>query len=143
VATIDVANVDQVHLSPTSRAVRVRLVLVRPDFAYVPDRKKNKAFPVLMMAAYSNLPEDFERDLPSFERFLGQIEIVGERGWRVARMENLAPAAPAADAPAAPPATAPADVVAPSPTPPAPSPSAPAAPPPAAPVPAPAPASPG
>jgi len=133
VATVDVANIDQVHLSPTSRAVRVRLVLVRPDFAYIPDKNNSAAFPVLMMAAYSNLPEDFERDLPSFERFLGEIEIVGDRGWQLSSLERLAPVAPAADAPAAPPAAAPAAPPQPAPAAPAPAATAPAASPPPAP----------
>jgi hypothetical protein len=107
-ATVDVANVDQIRLTPSSRATRVRLVMVRSGFFHTDGGRKDKhVFPVLMMACYANLPEDFERDLPSFERFLGEIQIAGQRGWKVANLEKLAPPSAAQPPPAAQPAPAP------------------------------------
>ncbi len=100
VATIDVANIDQVHVTPASRRTRVRLIMVQTTFSY-PVGKKSK-FPVLMMAGYSNLPDDFATDLPSFDRFLGQIEIEGQRGWAVGALERLSPDKRAATPSAAP-----------------------------------------
>ncbi len=102
-ATIDVANIDQIRLTPASRRTRVRLVMVRTFFTYeASGAARRETFPVLMMAGYSNLPEDFDRDLPSFDRFLGQIEIAGRRGWSVAGVEKLSPEGPGASTPSTP-----------------------------------------
>jgi hypothetical protein len=80
VVTVDVANVDQVSISPEKRIIRVRIVLARTPFAYRVGRNKND-FPVLMIAGYANLPEDFERSEKDFDRFLDKIVVEGRRGY--------------------------------------------------------------
>jgi hypothetical protein len=123
-ATIDVANVDQLKLTPEARRVRVRLVVARTPFRYTPKNISNKAsFPVLMLAEYASLPEDYERDLPDFLDLLGRVAVGGVSGFTVsASAPSAATAASALAAPAG--ATA---VAAPAPaaTPPAPAPVAP------------------
>jgi len=76
-ATVEVANVDQLSLSPSSRWERTRIVLIRTPFRYHPDtlaaRNRRVEFPVLMLVGYSNLPEDFDRGVPAFVRFVNAI----------------------------------------------------------------------
>jgi hypothetical protein len=83
-AVMDVANVDQIKLTPTDRRVRVELIFVRPGFEYVlsvlGDQSDIK-FPVLMIAGYANMPDDFVGDRASFGSFLSRIEIGGRRGF--------------------------------------------------------------
>jgi hypothetical protein len=91
VATIDVANIDQIKLTPASRHTRVQLVVARTNFAYEVSRMGEKStFPVLMMAGYANLPEDFDKDLDAFRRLLVRIDVEGKRGFD--RMPSEAPA---------------------------------------------------
>ncbi|HEV8247858.1 MAG TPA: hypothetical protein VGP93_18920, partial [Polyangiaceae bacterium] len=97
VATIDVANIDRIKIDPKRYDTRVRLVLLRPPFEYKYrrfDQTDHTAarFPVLMLAGYANLPEDFDEDLPSFESFLGRIEVEGKVGFSIAKGQS-APAA--------------------------------------------------
>jgi hypothetical protein len=49
-------------------------------------------FPVLMIAGYANLPEDFERGAADFEKFLGRIVMRGQRGFSSQAVEKPAPA---------------------------------------------------
>jgi hypothetical protein len=106
VATIDVANVDQIKLTPSTRHTRVQVVIGHTPFGYTvsPSGLNKVTYPVLMMAGYSNLPEDFDKDVDTFRKFLGQIDVAGQHGFSAA-------APPAATAPPAPPAstTPPAD----------------------------------
>jgi hypothetical protein len=96
VATIDVANVDQIKLTPSNRHTRVQVVIAHTHFGYevFPRYGDKVTFPVLMMAGYSNLPEDFEKDIDAFHKFLGEIDVDGHRGFSVT-------APPAATAPSA------------------------------------------
>jgi hypothetical protein len=84
-ATIDVANIDQIKLTPTTRRVRVELVFVQTGFQYQVKRYIDDtqpiSFPVLMIAGYANMPDDFVADRPSFSSLLSQIEIGGRRGF--------------------------------------------------------------
>jgi hypothetical protein len=77
-ATIEVANVDQLKLSPDARREKARIVLVRPDFRILRERMGQKPVPfrVLMVVGYSNGPEDFDAQYPEFERFLGKIHLL-------------------------------------------------------------------
>ena len=78
-AVVDVANVDQIALSPGRRTTRVKLVLIRAPFRYLVDRgaREPASLPVVMLAGYANLPEDFATDLPAFETFITRIEFPG------------------------------------------------------------------
>ena len=100
VATIDVANVDQIKLTPSTRHTRVQVVIEHTPFGYTvsPPNIGQVTYPVLMMAGYSNLPEDFDQDVDTFRRFLGQIDVAGQHGFGVT-------ATPAATAPPASPAS--------------------------------------
>lgn len=81
--TVDVADVQQLKLSPTSRKERVLLVLIRTPFEFK-DRSAtgNFAIPVLMIAGYSNLVEDFDEWLSDFQQFVSRIVMNGIRGAR-------------------------------------------------------------
>ncbi len=82
-ATFEVANVDQMALTKDARTERGRIVLVRTSYLWSPykvDWSPERAlFPVLVVAGYSNLPEDFEVGRADFERFLGALAIWS--GW--------------------------------------------------------------
>lgn len=88
VATVDVVNMDQERLTPGQNRTRVRLALVRmpPTTNPFPDWQ-NGAYPVLMLAGYANLPEDFESDLSGYNRLLDSIEIEGHKGYKPPRFE--------------------------------------------------------
>lgn len=88
VVTLDVANLDQVKVDPSARAERVRLVLAHTPFRYKRRQKtqeENAEFPVVMLVAYGNQPEEFDAGLPDFEHFLERIEIASERGFSMDR----------------------------------------------------------
>jgi len=91
-ATIEVANVDQLKLSPESRWERARVVLVRPDYEWTRNHK-DLTFPALMILGYSNLPQDFDRQLPDFEKLLSQLNLPTSGGaCFVAPQQPKAPA---------------------------------------------------
>lgn len=99
--TFDVANVDEVAVSPNARKTRVRIALVRTPFTYPKKKLDNVEFPVLMLVGYANLPEDFAKDEPAFNGVLSHLQIGSSVGVTPTSLEQLAPAA------AAPPTTAP------------------------------------
>lgn len=107
--TFDVANVDEVAVSPNARKTRVRIALVRTPFTYPKKQLDKVEFPVLMLVGYANLPEDFAKDEPAFNGVLSHLQIGSSVGVTPTSLEQLAPpaAAPSAAA-AAPPAVAPA-----------------------------------
>lgn len=72
-ATFEVANVDQLKLAPDARWERARVVLVRTPFGFYDRSRSAPPLPVLMAIGYANLPSDFDKQLPDFERFLTQI----------------------------------------------------------------------
>jgi hypothetical protein len=82
VATVEVANVDQLELSPNARRDQVRIVMTRPEVRMVRGKKGDGSvdgrvpFRVLLIAGYSNDPEDFEKQYPEFKRFLGKIHLL-------------------------------------------------------------------
>jgi hypothetical protein len=109
VVKMDVANIDQLKVSPNSRRTRVELVFARTGFEYRYDvGAKPYKFPVLMMAGYANFPDDFATDEAAFQKFLGEIEIRGKRGFETKNVTGASPAssaAPASPASSAAPAT--------------------------------------
>lgn len=80
-AIFDVANVDQLQMHQESRFLRVEIILVRTGAIWqVPDPLNPTSaprFPVIMIARYANLPEDFDRDAPTFHEFLQRIQWQG------------------------------------------------------------------
>jgi hypothetical protein len=84
--TLDIANIDQIKLTPGKFEKRVQLVIAAPPFVYTtgdPRYGTERHFAVRLVVGYANLPEDFEKDLPTFQRFLERIEIKGKRGFNV------------------------------------------------------------
>ena len=106
-ATIDIANVDQLRMTPGVRARRVQLVLTRApeDEKIEHDGKPTYRYPVIVLAGYSNMPEDFSTGLADFHGFLKRLTIGGRSGLTI----NLLPMVPQTPPPPPPqpPVTAP------------------------------------
>ncbi len=100
-ATFDVANVDEIAVSPNARKRRVQVVMVRPPFEHT-SKRTSATFPVLMIAGYANLPEDFETDKPAFVSFLSRIQVEERAGFQPLAVEPVSAAATADSAPQAP-----------------------------------------
>ena len=96
----DAVNVDQAAVASSSHTDRVACVLIRPPFDYGPIRfgATDVHYPALMLAGYSNLPEDFDKDLPAFEDLLGRIQIGQALGYTQVSRESLDSAGPAPNA---------------------------------------------
>lgn len=92
ISTVDVVNVDQEKITPGQNRTRVRLALMRmpQEVALIP-QWANATFPVLMIAGYANLPNDFDTELAGFDRLLGSIEVNGKRGFEDLKLESLKP----------------------------------------------------
>jgi hypothetical protein len=104
--TFDITNVDQFQVSKNKTERRVRLVLVRAPFQV---EYKRKDMPVLMIAGYANLAEDFDASQGDFDGFLQRISFRGNAGAQFETpqiSENVAEAttAPTAATPSAAPA---------------------------------------
>jgi hypothetical protein len=110
-ATIEVANVDELHVALQARTSRVQLVLLRApqDEVYEPTRSGTAThhYPVVLLAGYSNIPADFAKGLEDFHGLLRKMAIGGKTELAL----RLAPVAPAPRVGAAPAAPAPADTV--------------------------------
>jgi hypothetical protein len=90
-ATVDVANLDEIKVSPEARSRRVQLVLFRapndetlPEEPIASKKAAARSFPVLIVAGYSNLPPDFNQELQVFHDFLGRLTIAGQSGLSIA-----------------------------------------------------------
>jgi hypothetical protein len=70
----------------------------------------DRKFPIMMLAAYTNLPEDFDRDASGFQSLLERIEIRGRHGvtFKSPPQDTPALTPPPATAAAAPPSPPPA-----------------------------------
>jgi hypothetical protein len=94
--TVDLANLDQIRLDPRARLRRIQLVLVRaPEDRLTITMEGGQPvssfkLPVLVVMAYSNLPEDFDKSLPAFHDLLARITIGGKAGFS----SSLTPEAP-------------------------------------------------
>jgi hypothetical protein len=74
-ATFEVANVEQLRIRPEVIDERVRLVLVRTDYAYAVPTVRRFEFPSFLLVGYANQPEDFERGIGDFDRLLSAIAL--------------------------------------------------------------------
>jgi hypothetical protein len=96
VATVDIANVDQLKLNPNARERRVQIMLVHApgeeqadyvqsdvrNLKYTQDNERRaKHYRVLVVAGYSSMPSDFDAGLPDFHDFLGRVTIAGTSGF--------------------------------------------------------------
>jgi hypothetical protein len=84
-AIIDLANLDQIKVNPESRETRLYVAMGRTPFSYKPSSeevtKTTSSFPVLMVAGYANLPEDFDKDLADFKDLLGRVTVRSHAGY--------------------------------------------------------------
>ncbi len=97
-ATIEIANVAQLQLSPDARWERARVLLVRADFL-TPARGSasqidRSLLPALIMVGYANRPEDFERAVPDYESLVSRLRLDTPEGRLAA--ERVTPCAPTA-----------------------------------------------
>jgi len=79
-----VANIDQVQVKQDARRTRVMVVISRPGFEHEVrqgTRVELAHFPVLFIAGYSSLPEDFEKGLVDFESLLKRVRFDGQSGY--------------------------------------------------------------
>ncbi len=83
-AEFAVANIDQLQVTHDARRMRVKLVLIRPGFAYeVADRYEgdnNVAFPVLLIAGFASQPEDYASGVADFDEFVSRVKLNGQAG---------------------------------------------------------------
>jgi hypothetical protein len=117
VAEFAVANVDQVHVSEGARRRRVRVAIARPGFAYQFKPRGSDVggatYPVLVIAGYASLPEDFARGVTDYEGLLKRIAFNGKTGLALKSLESPKASASGASkggAADAPPEGAPKDV---------------------------------
>jgi hypothetical protein len=104
VGTIELADVDQLRMTPGHRSQKMELVLSRSPFRYE-ERRTRTTFPVYILVGYANQPSDFDKSLPAFRDLLSRIEIVNRRGFST--LASTAPSTapePSAPTPASPPA---------------------------------------
>jgi hypothetical protein len=109
----EIANVDQLQLTPDARWVRSRIVLVQTPFLHAPNRRFAKqTLPVVMLAGLRASPDDFETLAADFDRMLDRIVIGGtkqavQHAAAVPHTCRADVAPPVASAPAGIPASAP------------------------------------
>jgi hypothetical protein len=100
----DVANVDALSVSPSSRSRRMRLVIIRSGYSHHPDHSKGSSdFPVFVIAGYSNAPEAFATRLADFNEFLSLLALGGDHGSQGAVPHTCTARAPALETESAPP----------------------------------------
>ena len=94
---VDISNVDRLRVDPKGVDARVMLIIAHTPLQYKHNHYGGRTvFPVLMMASYSNSPEDFDASLQDYKDFLGRIQLGGRMGF------ELQQAPPGPDASAAP-----------------------------------------
>jgi len=77
IATIELADVDQVKLSPSKRYRKLQVLIARAPLEL---SVRRHAFPTYLIAGYSNQPARFDADLAEFQDFLGRIVLREHRG---------------------------------------------------------------
>jgi hypothetical protein len=93
VAIIEIANVDELMVSPNARRQQVKLVLVRSGFVHPLEHivgtagqgaisKTTVNFPVIMIAGYANQPEFFNQNLAEFDDLVNRIDIADAWGFK-------------------------------------------------------------
>jgi hypothetical protein len=102
----EVANVDQLQLTPEARWVRQRVVLVRAPFEHtIKHRQLKDQLPVVLVAGLTSAPEDFERLVKHLDLLLDRVVIGSSKdalasSQPVANTCRVEAAAPAVAAPA-------------------------------------------
>ena len=76
-ATVELADVDQVKLSPTKRYRKLQVLIARAPLEF---SAHHHAFPTYLVAGYSNQPGRFDTNLPEFQDFLGRIVLREHHG---------------------------------------------------------------
>jgi hypothetical protein len=96
VITIDVSNVDRLEVDPESVEVRATLVLVRTGAKLTFASSSKTEFPLLLIAAYINSPQDYAAAESDFVSLLSRIAVGGKAGFK---LPEFAPSStkPAAD----------------------------------------------
>ncbi|MCB9652746.1 MAG: hypothetical protein H6729_01260 [Deltaproteobacteria bacterium] len=85
-ATLSVADLDQVELSPSDRARRVTLLFIKTGWNWrhwtsgvTAGNQAYSAravdFPIILLVGYANHPDDYAAQLPDFARLVAQIEL--------------------------------------------------------------------
>ncbi len=76
-ATVNVANVDQLHLNQTRREEKLRVAFVRMPFKYIAQKREegDGSFPVVMFAGFSSMPDDFDQGVTDFNEMLTRVVI--------------------------------------------------------------------
>jgi hypothetical protein len=85
-ATIELADVDQVKLSPSKRYRKLQVLVARAPLEL---SVRHHAYPTYLVAGYSNQPGRFDAGLPEFQDFLGRIVLRGQRG--LTQLPQVAP----------------------------------------------------
>ncbi len=83
-ASFAVANIDQVQVDKDARRERVMVVISRPGFEYdvgPHSGSKGASYPVLFIAGYSSLPDDFDAGLQDFQALLQRVRFDGSAGY--------------------------------------------------------------
>ncbi len=75
----EVASVDQAQAGGDARWERVHLMLIRTNLSAL--YNYTQSLPVVMVAGYRNLPDDFERDAPAFHSLLSRIRFETAATW--------------------------------------------------------------
>ncbi len=83
-ASFAVANIDQVQVDKDARRERVMVVISRPGFEYEigpHSGSKGTSYPVLFIAGYSSLPDDFDAGIQDFQALLQRVRFDGNAGY--------------------------------------------------------------
>lgn len=95
--TIELADVDQLKLSPQHRSRKLQVLIARTRFTYV--SVMNGAHPVYLVAGYSNRPAQFDAGAPAFRDLLDRI-VINKRHRLVLPPAPATPAASVTPTPA-------------------------------------------
>jgi hypothetical protein len=79
-ATIDVADVDQIKLSPEKRVRKLQVLFAKSPFVLT---VRGKIFSTYLVAGYSNLPGRFDNELADFQGLLRRVVIHDQSGFSV------------------------------------------------------------
>jgi hypothetical protein len=96
--TVDVSNVDRLKVDPESVEARVTLVLVRTGAKRIYARYHQVEMPLLLIAVYTNSPQDYAATESDFTSLLSRITVEGKAGFKA---QESAPsnAKPSTDSP--------------------------------------------
>jgi hypothetical protein len=73
--TFDIANVDQLQVDPTSRALRARLVLVRPGYRMpLKSGRHRYDLTALVAVGYAQTPDRFDEHVAEFDDLLKRLD---------------------------------------------------------------------